>query len=64
MLQALTDSLWISKAGTTENELRELCGAITAETQVNMPLEDLTAESLRSSRLTESSQRAESSPFI
>jgi len=39
MLHALTDSLWISKAGTTENELRELCGAITAETQVDMSLE-------------------------
>jgi len=39
MLHALTDSLWISKAGTTEDELRELCGAITAETQVDMSLE-------------------------
>ncbi|MCG3145078.1 MAG: hypothetical protein HONDAALG_02619 [Gammaproteobacteria bacterium] len=39
MLHALTDSLWISKAGTTEEELRALCGAITAETQVEMSLE-------------------------
>jgi DNA polymerase II len=39
MLHALTDSLWISKAGTTEDELRKLCGAITAETQVDMSLE-------------------------
>ncbi len=39
MLHALTDSLWISKAGTTEDELRELCGAITKETQVEMSLE-------------------------
>jgi DNA polymerase-2 len=39
MLHALTDSLWISKAGTTEDELLELCGAITAETQVDMSLE-------------------------
>ena len=41
MLHALTDSLWISKAGTTEDELRELCGAITAETQVDMSLEGI-----------------------
>jgi DNA polymerase-2 len=39
MLHALTDSLWISKAGTTEDELRELCNTITAETQVDMSLE-------------------------
>jgi DNA polymerase-2 len=39
VLHALTDSLWISKAGTTEDELRDLCGAITDETQVDMSLE-------------------------
>lgn len=39
MLHALTDSLWLSKAGTTEEELRALCGTITAETQVEMSLE-------------------------
>jgi DNA polymerase-2 len=39
MLHALTDSLWIAKAGTTEEELRALCGAITAETKVEMALE-------------------------
>ncbi|MDX2030221.1 MAG: DNA polymerase domain-containing protein [Blastocatellia bacterium] len=39
MLHALTDSLWISKAGTTEAELQALCRAITAETQVEMSLE-------------------------
>lgn len=39
MLHALTDSLWLSKAGTTEGELRVLCGAITAETQIEMSLE-------------------------
>src|SRR5262249_56642774 len=39
MLHALTDSLWISKAGTAEDELRELCGAITVETHVDMSLE-------------------------
>jgi DNA polymerase-2 len=39
MLHALTDSLWIAKAGTTENDLRALCDAITKETQVEMSLE-------------------------
>jgi DNA polymerase II len=39
MLHALTDSLWIAKAGTTKDELQELCDAITKETQVEMSLE-------------------------
>lgn len=39
MLHALTDSLWIAKAGTTEDELQALCDAITEETQVEMSLE-------------------------
>lgn len=39
MLHALTDSLWISKAGTTEEEIRVLCDAITKETQIEMSLE-------------------------
>lgn len=29
---ALTDSLWIAKAGTTKGKLRALCDAITKET--------------------------------
>lgn len=39
MLHALTDSLWIAKAGTTEDDLRALCDAITKETQAEMSLE-------------------------
>lgn len=39
MLHALTDSLWISKEGTTEEEIRTLCDAITKETQIEMSLE-------------------------
>jgi len=39
MLHALTDSLWLSKPETTEEELRALCGAITQETQIEMSLE-------------------------
>lgn len=39
MLHALTDSLWISKAGTTEDEIRALCDAITDETRIEMALE-------------------------
>jgi DNA polymerase II len=39
MLHALTDSLWIAKSGTTEDELRALCDAITKDTQVEMALE-------------------------
>lgn len=41
MLHALTDSLWVSKAGTTEDELRALCGAISKETQIEMSLEGI-----------------------
>jgi hypothetical protein len=33
MLHALTDSLWIAKAGTTKTELQALCDAITEETR-------------------------------
>jgi DNA polymerase-2 len=39
MLHALTDSLWIAKAGTTTDELQALCDAITKETKVEMSLE-------------------------
>lgn len=39
MLHALTDSLWISKPATTEEELRALCQAITGETKIEMSLE-------------------------
>lgn len=41
LLHALTDSLWISKAGTTEEELRALCNGISAETQIEMSLEGI-----------------------
>lgn len=41
MLHALTDSLWLSKAGTTEDELRALCGAISEETQIEMSIEGI-----------------------
>src|SRR5262249_38310121 len=39
LLHALTDSLWIAKAGTTEDELRSLCIAIGEETKIEMALE-------------------------
>lgn len=39
MLHALTDSLWLSKAGTSEAELQNLCETITAETKIEMALE-------------------------
>jgi DNA polymerase elongation subunit (family B) len=39
ILHGLTDSLWISKPGTTEEELRGLCETITEETKVEMSLE-------------------------
>jgi DNA polymerase elongation subunit (family B) len=32
MLHALTDSLWIAKAGTTKDDLLSLCDEITGET--------------------------------
>lgn len=41
MLHALTDSLWLSKAGTTEDELRALCDTITEQTRVEMSLEGI-----------------------
>jgi DNA polymerase elongation subunit (family B) len=41
LLHALTDSLWIAKAGTTEDELRALCSAITGATKVEMALEGI-----------------------
>lgn len=39
ILHALTDSLWISKPGATEEELRRLCDAIGKQTRVEMSLE-------------------------
>jgi DNA polymerase-2 len=39
ILHGLTDSLWISKPGTTEEELRGLCETITEGTKVEMSLE-------------------------
>jgi DNA polymerase-2 len=39
LLHALTDSLWIAKPGTTVDELRVLCQAITEETRIEMTLE-------------------------
>ncbi len=39
MLHALTDSLWIQKAGATRDELLTLCEEITEQTQVEMSLE-------------------------
>jgi DNA polymerase elongation subunit (family B) len=39
VLHALTDSLWISKAGANEQELRTLCDAIKQATRVEMSLE-------------------------
>ncbi|HKX28205.1 MAG TPA: DNA polymerase domain-containing protein [Blastocatellia bacterium] len=41
LLHALTDSLWIAKAGTTEEELRALCQLITEQTKVEMTLEGI-----------------------
>lgn len=39
MLHALTDSLWIRKAGASENEALKLCEVITRETGIEMSLE-------------------------
>ncbi|MCG3159083.1 MAG: hypothetical protein JMDDDDMK_00059 [Acidobacteria bacterium] len=39
MLHALTDSLWIRKAGASEEELLNLCEMITRETGIEMSLE-------------------------
>ncbi|MGE0131489.1 MAG: DNA polymerase domain-containing protein [Blastocatellales bacterium] len=39
MLHALTDSLWIRKAGASEERLLELCEMITRETGIEMSLE-------------------------
>ena len=41
MLHALTDSLWLSKAGTTETEVRTLCRTITDQTRIEMALEGI-----------------------
>lgn len=41
MLHALTDSLWLSKAGTTETEVRALCRTITDQTSIEMALEGI-----------------------
>ncbi len=41
MLHALTDSLWISKPGTTREEIQALCQAIRKETRVEMSLEGM-----------------------
>src|SRR5262249_36654994 len=41
MLQALNDSLWIKKAGATEEELLKLCETITTETGIEMSLEGM-----------------------
>jgi DNA polymerase II len=39
MLHALTDSLWIRKAGATAEMLSQLCETITRETRIEMSLE-------------------------
>ncbi len=39
VLHALTDSLWIKRGDTTEEELRALCDEITQATEVEMSLE-------------------------
>jgi DNA polymerase elongation subunit (family B) len=41
MLHALTDSLWIKKAGATEEELLKLCETITSETGIEISLEGM-----------------------
>jgi DNA polymerase II len=41
MLHALTDSLWIRKAGATEEDLLKLCETITSETGIEMSLEGM-----------------------
>lgn len=41
VLHALTDSLWIRKAGMTEDELQLLCARITMATKIEMTLEGI-----------------------
>src|SRR5262249_28684250 len=41
MLHALTDSLWIKKAGAREEEIKQLCETITRETGIEMSLEGI-----------------------
>lgn len=43
VLHALTDSLWIRKAGMTEADLRVLCDRITMATKIEMALEGVYA---------------------